>query len=153
MFTKEEVKKIINNKRLIRGVLTVEISLPLKKYSRENNRRLTTQDVIEAMSEEHEILEVIKTDQLLNWSKKGHSQTGVWKFKVKKIRKAPTPKKPIIEEKKEDPPKIEEEKVEVKKQEPLQTENKPSPPPKKNTKKTSKSTSFRGRIKKIATKK
>ncbi len=147
MFTSQEIKNMINSQRVLRGVLTVEITVPIKKYVREQKKILTTEQVMEVIAEKHQILEVIKGDQLINWLKKGYCQTGTWKFKIKKETKKPTPKKqpepePVQEEVK---PKIEEEKV--------QETPDPTPPPKKSAKKPSNSTSFRGRIKKIATKK
>lgn len=137
----EQIKKAITNKRVSRDVLTIEATLKIKKYVRDEKIFFLTEDVKKAMSEEYEIIDVIKTDKICNWLKIGFAQNGVWKFKIKK--KPSTRKKPPQ-------PKKEEEIIE-----PVQKEEKPQPPPQpqKSLKKPSKQTSFRGRIKKIADKK
>ena len=137
----EQIKKAITNKRVSRDVLTIEATLKIKKYVRDEKIFFLTEDVKKAMSEEYEIIDVIKTDKICNWLKIGFAQNGVWKFKIKK--KPSTRKKPPQ-------PKKEQEITE-----PIQKEEKPQPPPQpqKSLKKPSKQTSFRGRIKKIADKK
>ncbi len=144
MFTSKEIKDMIVSQRVLRNVLTVEISVPIKKYVREQKKTLTTEQVVDFISEKYQILEVVKGDQLINWLKKGRSQTGIWKFKIKKeTKKTPAKKQPEPEvTQQENSLKLEEEKV-------IETP-KPTPAPKKNTKKPSKTSSFRGRIKNIA---
>lgn len=137
----EQIKKAITNKRVSRDVLTVEATLKIKKYVRDEKIFFITEDIRKALSEEYDIIETIKTDKICNWLKIGFAQNGVWKFKIKK--KPSTRKKP--QQQKKEP--------EIK--EPVQEEEKTQPKtqPQKSLKKPSKQASFRGRIKKIAEKK
>ena len=147
MFTKEEIESAITKIRTLRNVLTVEAYLPIKKYSRDKKIFLLTHDIERYICDNYEVLQVLKTDKISNWEKNGYGRNGIWKFKVKKKpstkKKAPpAPKstkslKEKLPEKQEKPP----------------VQEKHTPSEKKETKKTSKSSSFRGRIKKIASKK
>lgn len=139
MFTKEQVEKSIVNIRVSRNVLTVEASLPLKKYVRDEKLFFLTHDIQNCIKDKYHILETIKEDKISNWEKPGFNRNGVWKFKIKKKPSArkPKPQPPV-----EPQPQV--------LQPPPTSENLEE---KKETKKTSKTASFRGRIKKLASKK
>ena len=135
------IKNTITYTRVLRNVLTVHATLEMRKYARQKKIMLSTNEILRVIESEYNVVEVLKNDRICNWNKSSISCNGTWKFKIKKqpVKKqkqkevAPTPVEIVVEEKVEEAPKQE---VETK----------------KNEKNTSKKASFRGRIKKLASK-
>ena len=145
--TLEQVDKAIKSVRTLRNVLTVQVYFPIKMFAIEQKKVIRTEDIKRIIQKKYEVLEVLQEDKVCNWNKASIGQNGIWKFKIKKKRVS-KPKAPLI-------PKEEVKQVEEDVSREVEPPTPPQEPPKETkTKKTSgKTSSFRGRIKKIATKK
>ncbi len=145
--TLEQIDKTIKSIRTLRNVLTVQAYFPVKRFAVDQKKIIRTEDIKKIIQKKYEVLEVLQEDKICNWNKATIGQNGTWKFKVKKKRVA-KPKPPSV-------PKEETKKIEKEAPKEIEQPAPPQEPPKQQkTKKTSgKTTSFRGRIKKIATKK
>ena len=113
----------ITNKKLEKNILTIEAHVKPKLLASEPLLVIKTEKIIEYISEEYNIVKIVKPDSICNSTRGGQSQHGTWVFQVKKKRKTKTSSESA----------------------PVTTQVKKSAPDKKLTK-----TSIRGRMSKLA---
>lgn len=87
----------ITKKTLEKDILTIEASLKLKFLASEPFLVVKTDKIIDYISQEYEVINIVREDKISNSSRGGHHQSGTWIFKVKKKRKAPTQTSPKVE--------------------------------------------------------
>ena len=88
------MKLEILEKSVTSGILSVTVEIKLRKFSSEQRLIVKDEHIIQLLSEEYEILSVIKSNCISNSKRGDYKQIGSWVFKLKpKKRTRSTPKK------------------------------------------------------------